>query len=135
MSRTRVSPFGQNASKCYPISVAASTDNQSVGGAANQAATVALAAQAAGLTQQGSWIISEIVYSYSGATQVGRLTVADSSGTLFDIDIQAATNGCPNWATIPFNPPLASQVQNSAVTVTLGAAAGVTGKLNVEAYL
>lgn len=135
MSRTRVSPFGQNAIKAYPMSVAASTDNVSVGGATNQAATVALSAQTTGATQQGSWVISEIVWSYSGAVTAGRLTVADSSGNLFDIDITAATNGSPGFGVVPFTPPLASQIQNSALTVTLGAAAGVTGKVNVEAYL
>lgn len=135
MARTRVNPFGQQAAKCYPISVYASTDNVSVGGATNQAATVALSAQTTGGTEQGSWIINEIGWSYAGTTAVqgGRITVADSSGNLWDQDINTQTS--PNFGNLVFVPPLASQIQNSALTVTLGAVANVTGKVSVQGWL
>jgi hypothetical protein len=135
VSRTRINPFGQQAAKCYPISVYASTDNVSVGGGTNAAVAVALSAQTSGATEQGSWIVSEIGWSYAGTTAIaaGRLTVADSSGNLWDQDIYTQTSA--NFGTVTFNPPLASQVQNSALTITLGAVANVTGKLSVQGYL
>lgn len=133
MSRNRVSIYGQDAKKSYGISIAASTDNVSVGAAVNQAATVALPAQTAGSTIQGSWVISNVFWSYS-QTAVGRLTIADSSGNLFDEDLH--TGGAQNFGGFSFQPPLSSQVNNSAITVTLAAGgAAVTGKVSVQGWL
>ena len=128
MSRVKVNAYAQGY-KTYPINVAASTDNQSVGTATNTAATVALPAQAAG-TAEGSWVIGEVVWSYSGAPTAGNIKIADSSGNLIDQDLSGT-----NFGTLVFNPPLSSQLPLSALTTTLGAAGGVTGKVSVIGWL
>ncbi len=135
MSRTRVSPFGQQATKAYPVSIYASTDNVSVGSAVNTAATIALPAQPAGSPQQGSWLVDEIGWSYAGTTAVagGRLTIADSSGNLWDQDLNTQTSA--NFGVVTFNPPLVSQLQNSGMTITLGPVANVTGKVSLQGWL
>jgi len=133
MSRTKFAPFGQNCQKDYLVAIQQSTDNVSVGAAAGNAATVALPAQAAGGTAQGSWVIGGVLWSYSAAVTSGRLTIADTSGNLTDIDIHTGT--AQNFGQFLFQPPLSSQLQNSAVTVTLGGVGAVTGKVNVQAWL
>lgn len=130
MSRTKFNVSG-NAERNYEVSVQESTDNVSVS-AASGACTVVLSQTTAGATTQGSPIISEVFCSYAGtsvgATTPGRLTIADSSGTLFDQDL-----GVSNKEYL-FDPPISSQVQTSALTVTLAGLTGATAKLVVHGW-
>src|SRR5579859_6949228 len=112
MSRNRVNIYGQDARKNYPISIAASSDNVSVGAAAGSAATVALPALTAGTTE-GSWVLGGVVWSYSAPVTTGGINVADSSGSLISFDIHAGSG--QNFGQLSFEPPLASQVPGSAL--------------------
>lgn len=101
------------------MAIPVSASDRSTGGAANQAATVAIS----GVAGVGVYC-SGVVWSYSGAPTGGRLTIQSGSDTLLDIDI--AVSG-PDSVMFP-QPLLLGN--SAAVTFTLAAGGGgVTGKV------
>lgn len=97
-----------------------STDEVNVP-AANTAAVLTFTAAGENMAN----VLSGLAYSYSAAPTGGRLTIADGSETVLDLDITAAGEN-----TIEFKPPRKGRA-NRAMTVTLAAGgAGITGKLN-----
>lgn len=114
-----INPYAGGAQPVLGFPVAGRTDHRSTG-AAGGAATVAKAVD----TERG-YVVSQIDWSYSTTPTGGGLTIADGTGTLFNIDIAAAGPGG-----VKFEPPLLS-AKSSALTVTLAAPGGaVVGKVN-----
>lgn len=75
--------------------------------------------------------ISGVAYSYSGSGTLagGRMTIADGSDTVFDIDVTALGS-----YVLPFKPPRRGRA-NTSMTITLAdGGANVQGKLNVLAH-
>lgn len=70
--------------------------------------------------------LDEINWSYSADPTAGSITIADSSGTIWQLDV---TSGGPGF--LPFDPHALNAVPGSALIITLAAGgAGVVGKLN-----
>lgn len=118
------SPFGQGARPTLPAAVQGSTNLRATGSAANTTCAVTMDA-----VTGTPVIICQVIWSYSGAPTGGRVTIECGSDVLFDVDVIA---GGPAGYT--FTPPLALYAGSSAV-VKAHPAAGVTGKVNVNAYV
>jgi hypothetical protein len=121
----------QHVRQVNPYGVRGCTDLANGAGATNTAVTALLPAPAKdanGVVPDN--VIAQIFWSYSAAGAGGRLTIADSSGTIYDQDIGSVAKGVET-----FTPPLKSAVQGSALTVTLGAVAAVTGKVAVRGWV
>lgn len=93
--------------------------------------TTAVAATAVVKTLTGKdnqwWVIDGVQWSYSAAPTGGKLTIADTAGTKFEVDIIAGGPGG-----YPLHLPM---LLSSDVTITLASGAGaVIGKLNVQAH-
>lgn len=74
----------------------------------------------------GKYVIHGIQFSYNNTPTAGRLTVADDSGTIFDVDVTVSGPGGYSLAL----------VCTGAVTITLAAGgASVQGKLNSQMSL
>lgn len=127
--QTPVAGVGQDGSwKPLPLETleadAWSTDEVNVP-SAHTAAAIAFPAQGFGFANT----IGSIVCSYSGSGTLsgGRLTVADGSDTVFDVDISAL-----GTYTFQFSPPKRGH-SNTAMTVTLAdGGANVQGKVNAS---
>lgn len=98
--------------------------------AAHTAAVITLAAA----TDQAH-VVSGVIYSYAGAANLpsevapGRLTIADGSDTIFDIDIPSS-----GVFSIQFSPPKQGRA-GRAMTITLAdGGASVQGKLNLTGH-
>jgi hypothetical protein len=114
-------PHAAGAREVIYFALRGRSANRSTGAAANQAATVAQAAD----TDRGH-TVSEVLWSYSGTPTGAGLTLQSGSDTLVDLDIAASGPG-----SIVFNPPLVCG-QSEAVTLTLKAGgSGVTGKVQM----
>lgn len=93
--------------------------------AANTAAVLTLAAPTDTARRR---VFSSVHWSYSGAPTGGRLTIASSGQSTYDVDITA---GGPGYLTFPDNFRGAA---GQTVVLTLAAGgAGVSGKINVPA--
>ena len=74
-------------------------------------------------------VVREVTWSYSASPTGGRLTIADGSDTIFDIDITAAGPG-----QALFGSGKQGHV-NTAMTITLASGAGaVVGKVNASHF-
>lgn len=115
-------PSADGSKQTIGLAVAGNTAHGSVGVALNAAATVVFAADS-----ERGLIVGQIVASYKGTTTpTGRLTLADSSGNLLDVDINN-----DQVLNLRLDPPILCG-KNSNVTATLHAGgAAATGKLNL----
>lgn len=121
-----------DAKNTYPFPVPYGPSNMSAGTAANAAAQVTIAADT-GVERNGTpavrpLVISEVWWSYSAAPTGGNLTLIDSGGTHLNIDIAAGGKD-----SLTFTPPILCG-STSALTATLAAAAGVTGKVGIVCW-
>src|SRR5438132_11712091 len=126
MSLTKIDVHAAGADVNYAMVLPASISDPVVS-SAGAAATATMAATTDG-TQN---VISQVFCSYSATPTGGRITIADSNGTLFDQDIVGTNPG-----TFTFSPPLTSQTPGSALTVTLASGGGaVVAKVVVRGWL
>lgn len=120
--------------RTWPASLSASSVNQSVGGAANQAATVSLQGSSTGViggaAQNPAVEISSVWWSYSGTPTGGRLTITDgSANNWIDVDITAGGPGFIN-----FVPPVQMLAATNMLVTLAAGGSGVTGKVGVNAW-
>lgn len=95
--------------------------------AANTAVTITYAASGAQVNRPHA--IRGLVWSYSGGTPVGSLTITEGGTTVFSIDITSEGPGFINW------PLGAGTSSNIELAVTLAAGGSdIVGKLNVLNY-
>jgi hypothetical protein len=118
--------LGQPGPVVTPLPALASTNLCAAAGAANSTAAVTLDAET---SPSRPHVISQILWSYSGAPTGGRLTVQNHTDIVVDLDITASG---PDG--VRFDPPLLMAAGTTA-TVRLHPAAGVTGKVNVVAFV
>lgn len=123
----RVNPRGSGP-LVWPTEVPATITNRSAGTTTGADAVVSLDADApttepGGLGLRGH-VLSEILFSYVGATGIGRITVESPASTFFvDLDCEA-----PGLNEITFNPPWSLPAGQAAV-ITLHGLTGATGKI------
>jgi hypothetical protein len=124
--------FQQHGRQVTPYAVRGCTDLTTVAATIGAAAVVSMAAPANDANgNKPDNTISQIYWSYAATPAGGRLTIADSSGTLYDQDL-VGTKGVET-----FTPPFKASVQGSALTVTLaaGVTTGATAKCNVRGWV
>ena len=128
----------QGKYRTWPAPVPGSTNNLSVGGAANQAATVVLAGATTAGTGPGlgqgavtnpAVIVRELWWSYSGTPTGGRVTLNDGTGNVFDWDITAGGPGFKRW-----DPPQALAAGTQLTATIAAGGGGVTGKIGLDAW-
>jgi hypothetical protein len=93
---------------------------------ANADAVITYSAAGAGISNA----ITGVAWSYNGVPTTGRLTVADGSNVIFDIDI---TTAGPGVFTFPF---IKKGTANTAMTIKLFAGgSNVVGKVNALGFI